>query len=72
LLAARWREVPLVLIKANVCRLLEPRLKKDGFRVLNKDRIIPFPSTGHQLDFDQQFREIVNAPQLTPDTAPRT
>ncbi len=38
LLATRWREAPLVLIKANACKLLEPKLKGDGFNVLNKGR----------------------------------
>jgi hypothetical protein len=59
LLATRWNGVPLVLIKANVCKLLEPKLKEDWFNVLNKGRIVYFPSNGHQRDFDRQFREIV-------------
>ena len=59
LLATRWSKVPLVLIKANVCKLLDPRLEKDGFNVLNKGRIVYFPSSGRQRDFDRQFREIV-------------
>jgi hypothetical protein len=73
LLATRWSEVPLVLIKANVCRLLGARLEKDGFNVLNKGRGVYFPGFGRQLDFDRQFREIVpqNPLPLTPDTAPQ-
>jgi uncharacterized protein (DUF4415 family) len=59
LLGGCWSEIPLILIKANVCRLLEPKLKDSGFNVLNKGRIVPFPSTGHQLDFERQFREIL-------------
>ena len=59
LLAARWSDVPLILIKANVCRLLEPKLKENGFNVLNKCRIVYFPASGKQRDFDRQFREIV-------------
>ena len=60
LLGVRWCDVPLVLIKANVCRLLEPKLKKDGFKVLNKEgRLVYFPSTGNQGHFDRQFRAIV-------------
>jgi hypothetical protein len=62
LLAARWNQVPLVLIKANVCKLLAPKLEKDEFKVLNKDRIIPFPSNGQQGAFDRLFREIVPKP----------
>jgi hypothetical protein len=59
LLATRWNEVPLVLIKANVCKLLEPKLKEEGFNVLNEGRMVPFPSHGHQRVFDSRFREIV-------------
>ncbi len=59
LLSSRWNEIPLVLIKANVCRLLEPELKADGFKVLNKGCMVPFPSHGHQNNFAVKFREIV-------------
>ena len=59
LLATRWSEVPLNLVKENVCKLLDPRLKKNGFNVLNKGRIVYFPASGHQCDFDRQFREIL-------------
>ena len=58
LLAVRWRTAPLVLIKANVCRLVEPKLKADGFNVLNNGRSIPFPSHGWSREFDRLFREI--------------
>ena len=59
LLASGWNEIPLILIKANVCTLLGPKLKDSGFNVLNEGRIVYFPGTGHQRDFDVQFREIV-------------
>jgi hypothetical protein len=65
LLAGHWREIPLILIKSNVCRMLEPKLNEDGFKVLNKGRIVPFPSHGHQPVFDRRFREIVQQ-TLTP------
>jgi hypothetical protein len=58
-LGDRWSEVPLILLKANVCKLLEPKLNKDGFKVLNKGRSVYFPGSGRQRDFDRQFREIV-------------
>jgi hypothetical protein len=32
------QSVPLVLIKKNVCRILQPKLVEDGFNVLNGDR----------------------------------
>jgi hypothetical protein len=45
------RSVPLILIRENVCRLLEPRLKEDGFNVLNSGRVIYFPSHGARTIF---------------------
>jgi hypothetical protein len=53
------RSIPLVLIKANVCRILEPLLSKEGFRVLNGGRAIYFPSNGRQTDFKKQFGTVV-------------
>ncbi len=35
-------------------------MKKDGFNVLNKGRVVPFPASGHQHDFDRLFREIIH------------
>jgi hypothetical protein len=52
------RSVPLILIKANVCRLLEPRLLEDGFHVINRGRAVYFPGSGRQKDFHQQFGAI--------------
>jgi hypothetical protein len=51
--------VPIVLLKANVCRLLEQQLTEDGFNVLNKGHTIYFPSHGRQLEFHRQFRAIL-------------
>jgi hypothetical protein len=59
LLASGWNEIPLILIKANVCTLLGPKLKDIGFNVLNEGRIVYFPGTGHQREFEVQFRAIV-------------
>jgi hypothetical protein len=53
------RSVPVVLIKANVCRILEPRLVERGFTVLNEGRAIYFPSHGRQTDFRNQFTAVV-------------
>jgi hypothetical protein len=52
---------PLVLIKQNVCRLLEPKLKQDGFNVLNHGRVVYFPAMGHQKKFEQQFKEVLKS-----------
>src|SRR6516164_7187501 len=55
------RSAPLILIKGNVCRLLEPRLKEDGFNVLNAGRVIYFPSHGRQKDFHRQFAAVLES-----------
>jgi hypothetical protein len=57
--------VPLILIKANICRLLEPKLKADGFRVLNQGRIVYFPAFGKQNVFHRQFSEIARAASVS-------
>jgi hypothetical protein len=53
------KSTPIVLVKVNVCRLLEPRLNADGFNVLNKGVAIYFPSTGGQTKFHEQFANIL-------------
>jgi hypothetical protein len=54
------RSVPVVLIKANVCRILEPLLTGDGFQVLNNGNAIYFPSHGQQTKFRSQFADALN------------
>jgi hypothetical protein len=49
------RSAPLILIKENVCRTLEPGLVRAGFNVLNRGIIVPFPSTGQQNKFHEKF-----------------
>lgn len=55
------RSVPVALIKANVCRILEHRLAEDGFSVLNGGRAVYFPSHGRQNDFQRAFGGILAA-----------
>jgi hypothetical protein len=57
----RDRSTPLVLMKANVREVLEPRLTEDGFNVLNNGRAIYFPSHGWQPDFHRQFSAILKS-----------
>jgi hypothetical protein len=52
------RAAPLLLVKANVCRTLERRLVQGGFNVLNRGVVLPFPSTGRQLEFWEGVRTI--------------
>jgi hypothetical protein len=49
---------PIVLVKANICRLLEAPLKKEGFNVLNDGRVIPFPSSGQQAKFHRTIQRL--------------
>ena len=55
------KSTPVVLIKANVCRLLESRMKEDGFNVLNGGRAVYFPSNGRQPDFRRQFDAVLKS-----------
>lgn len=54
-----FRRVPTVLIKANVCKILEPLLLNDGFPVLNKGPVLYFPSHGRQPYFHRQFPQVL-------------
>ena len=54
------RSAPIVLIKANVYRLLETRLKDDGFEVINRGPI-PFPATGWQKKFHEEFSAVLKS-----------
>jgi hypothetical protein len=57
----RDRSVPEVLIKVNVCRILEPKLVVDGFKVINNCVVIPFPSHGQQKKFAERFSAVLKA-----------
>ena len=49
------KKIPLILVKANICRILEPRLSEEGFIVLNNGVVVPFPSTGQQPNFHKKL-----------------
>jgi hypothetical protein len=59
------RNAAIILIKANVCKLLDWRLTRDGFNVLNKGIIVPFPSHGQQPKFHQQFARLLKTAGLS-------
>lgn len=65
------KPTPLLLLKANVCRILEPKLVADGFNVINDGQVVYFPSTGRQLTFHSQFAEILSAAALPSDSVDR-
>ncbi len=52
-------ETKLILVKVNVCKLLESRLVDRGFTVLNRGTRIPFPSTGQQNKFRDLARTVM-------------
>jgi hypothetical protein len=60
----RGSSTRLILVKANVCRLLDSKLTGAGFPVLNHGKSIPFPSTGQQKKFRDTVRQVL-------DLAPR-
>jgi hypothetical protein len=55
------RSTPLICIKVNICKIVAPKLKKDGFNVINCGREIPFPSHSHQPKFHQEFSSVLKA-----------
>jgi hypothetical protein len=58
---------PVLLVKANVCRLLEPKLTADGFNLINKGQSVSFPAFGQQPDFHRQFRTILKSAKTLTD-----
>lgn len=62
-------DTPIIVIKANVCRLVEPRLVSDGFTVLNRGNAVYFPSHGNQGRFHQQFEALVGPAPTSGDYA---
>jgi len=53
------RRTEIILVKANICRLLENMLLKDGFNVINNGVVVYFPSTGQQNKFKEQIESIL-------------
>ena len=53
------RSIPIILIKENVCRVLEPKLLADGFSVINRGNVVYFPGHGRQGQFHQRFGAIL-------------
>ena len=49
----------IILVKANICRLLENKLIDDGLNVVNKGVVIPFPSSGQQGKFYREIKKFV-------------
>jgi hypothetical protein len=51
-------DILLLLIKANICRMLEDKLLLNKFKVINDGVVVPFPSTGQQKRFQEKIKLI--------------
>ena len=58
------KQIPIILVKANICRILEPRLKQQGFTVQNNGVVVPFPSTGQQKRFHEEIGKFHQAVKI--------
>ena len=53
------KNVPIILVKANICRMFDERLTERGFNILNKGVVIPFPSSGQQKRFHLEMSKVL-------------
>ncbi|MEE9447388.1 MAG: hypothetical protein V3V09_05480 [Arenicellales bacterium] len=53
------KQTPIILIKKNVCDLLEGPLLGEGFNVVNDGAMVPFPGSGQQGKFRSAFSKIL-------------
>ena len=54
------KNVPIILVKANICRMFDERLTERGFNILNKGVVIPFPSRGQQKRFHSEMSKVLS------------
>lgn len=57
------KDVPIVLIKANVYKILAPVLKEQGYNVIEEQ--INFPSSGQQKNFAESFKVAIDKAQTS-------
>jgi hypothetical protein len=53
------RRVKIILVKANICQMLEEPLKAIGFNVVNNGIMVPFPGSGQQKNFFRAIKRIL-------------
>jgi hypothetical protein len=58
------QRVRIVLVKANICRLLEKPLKAAGLHVSNNGTVVPFPSHNHQANFHKNIKKILREAKI--------
>lgn len=50
----KGKEIPIILVKSNILRLLEEPLVRGGYKVLNNHILIPFPLHYHANTFQER------------------
>jgi hypothetical protein len=60
LIGANKSVIPLILVKKNVCSLLESLLCRDGFKVKNKGQLIPFPIVWTRRKFRESMSAVIH------------
>jgi hypothetical protein len=53
------KQIPIILVKSNICRLLEKPLLEDGFNVVNNGVLVPFPLHYHMGTFTERVRKLL-------------
>jgi len=54
-------KTPIILVKSNICKILEGKMLNNGFNVINKGAMIPFPMHYHFKDFSEKIKILLNA-----------
>ena len=52
-------KTPIILVKSNICRLLERPLLADGFNVVNNGVLVPFPLHYHMNTFEERVKALL-------------
>jgi hypothetical protein len=53
------KTIPIILIKSNILRLLERKLLNDGYNVINKGLLVPFPLHYHIKTFLERVNDLM-------------
>ncbi len=53
------KKIPIILVKSNICKLLEKPLLEDRFNVLNKGVCVPFPMHYHFESFKSKIDSLL-------------
>lgn len=61
----RNQRTKIILVKANICRMLEAPLKELRYNVINDGITVPFPSTGQQNNFFNAINQIFAMNKIT-------